>query len=106
MKGHRICKKCGFIQEEIPHTAPWVEPCTNCSSEDIEFVKEHEPEFLDPRICPKCHTEKIGRFVYGPAFTLTDLQKEIEEGKVRAAGSFLFPESPLWFCRECNYEWH
>ena len=101
-----ICKKCGTIQEETPHSAPWVEPCTNCGSEDIEFVKEREIKYTDPPMCPKCHHESVGKFVYGPIWLVASkFEKEMAEGKVKAAGGILFPKSPHYFCMDCDYEW-
>jgi hypothetical protein len=105
MDSFRICKKCGLIQDPNPHVAPWVEPCTNCGNEDIEFVQEREIKYTPPSMCPKCHKENLGHYVYGPPIMMTRYQKEIEEGKIRAAGCELGPDSHHWFCRDCNYEW-
>jgi len=101
-----ICKKCGLIQEPSPHVAPWVEPCTNCGGEDFEFVKEREIKLIPPPLCPKCQSENIGDFVYGPPLAVMDADKEdIMKGKIRAAGCVVDSDSPHWFCQDCDYEW-
>jgi len=101
-----ICQKCGLIQEPSPHSAPWVEPCTNCGSEDIKLVEEQEIKSLPPPICPKCHKENIGHYVYGPPIIMTRYQKEIEEGKIRDAGCMPDPDGAKnYFCMDCDYEW-
>jgi len=105
MDSFYICKKCGLIQEPSPHVAPWVEPCTNCGSKDIEFVQEREIKFTPPPLCPKCHHESVGQYVHGPAFILDSYEKEIAEGTIRAAGCIVGPDDPNYFCRDCDYEW-
>jgi len=107
MDSFHICKKCGLIQEPSPHVAPWVEPCTNCGSKDIEFVEEREIKYTPPPMCPKCHHESVGKYVYGPpTLVMSKYEKEIAEGKIRAAGGVLDPDGPKnWFCMDCDYEW-
>lgn len=101
-----ICKKCGLIQEPSPHVAPWTEPCTNCGSEDIEFVQEREIKYTNPPMCPKCHHESVGEFIDGHPDTALGYQKEIAEGKMRA-GEYETgdPDGKDWYCMDCDYKW-
>jgi len=107
MESFSVCKKCGLIQEPSPHVAPWVEPCEYCGAEDYEFVKEREIKSIPPVICPKCHNENLGEFVYGPPTSvISTYEKDLKEGKIRAAGCIVGPDGPKnWFCRDCDYEW-
>lgn len=79
----KICKKCGLIQEPIPHTAPWEESCTNCGGENYDFVTKAEKKYNLPSICPKCNHRSVGQFIDGHPDNVLGYQKEIAEGTMR-----------------------
>lgn len=101
----KICKKCGLIQEPTPHVAPWVEPCTNCGSVGIEFIEEREIKYTSPPMCPKCHHEIVGKYVYGNSSIYEMYRKELAEGTVRYEDNVVVPGQPQYFCMDCDYQW-
>jgi len=58
-----------------------------------------------PAECPACGADRVARVVYGlPLFT-TELERDLEEGRVVLGGCAVFDDSPQWECLGCRHKW-
>lgn len=53
--------------------------------------------------CPKCFSSNVIKFAYG--FPSIELIKRYEEGKVKLGGCCIEPDSPVFYCKDCENEW-
>ncbi len=56
-----------------------------------------------PKTCPKCGASTIAEILYGyPLFS--EIQDDLDAGKIVLGGCCISPYSPKWQCTTCNTE--
>ncbi|MBE5742518.1 MAG: hypothetical protein E7360_04250 [Clostridiales bacterium] len=54
--------------------------------------------------CPYCGKSKLSKLLFGMPIMSDELQKDIEEGKVKLAGCIVGEDNPRYYCRWCKKE--
>ena len=59
------------------------------------------------KVCPKCKSKDITVTIYGliSESGMKDLEKELENGKVRLGGCCIDENSKQFWCNNCTFEW-
>jgi hypothetical protein len=59
------------------------------------------------KVCPKCKSKDITETIYGliSESGMKDLEKELENGKVRLGGCCIDENSKQFWCNNCTFEW-
>ena len=59
------------------------------------------------KVCPKCKSSDITETIYGLICEsgMKDLEKELDDGKVRLGGCCIDGNSKRFGCNKCFFEW-
>ena len=68
-----------------------------------KLVQQLIKESKTPKKCPKCHSKKIAKIVYG--FIDPSAYEEDDEKFIYCPGCIVEPFLPIYHCRKCGKEW-
>jgi hypothetical protein len=57
---------------------------------------------VKPEICHKCGSKRIAEILYGMPLGTSELQKDMEEGKIVLGGCCITNDDPKWQCVDCD----
>ena len=53
-------------------------------------------------VCPACGSQKIATYLYGLPIFSSELQKELDEGKLKLGGCDITEDVPDYSCNDCG----
>lgn len=59
-----------------------------------------------PELCPKCHSARFAKMLYGYIDTQSwspEKKAELKAGKIALGGCVIEPDSPLFYCLDCRF---
>ena len=55
--------------------------------------------------CPKCGSTNVAYILYGMLAFDDELEKQLDEGKIKIGGCESDSGNPTWHCNDCDNEW-
>ena len=77
----------------------------SCSSSRFNFIVLYTAHTLLAKICPECGSNNVAKILYGYIAFDSELEKDLEAGKIALGGCCVSGIDPKWECNKCGHRW-